>query len=302
MTATFSQTVRLGTGGEDVAGDTLAELDVRDRFIPRVQASVHLVPHDNLDITFGVRVEDTIRAKGDIEATPSGALGDAVGTLSGKARFTVPRPMWVNMGIRYAQRIAPRPEDPSAVSKLSGRVEDHMANEKWDIEVNAVYERNRAVDAIVTDVRDLGNENLDPISPNISLPHLWDDQWSIRAGGDWNVIPGVMSFRLGASFETNGLKKGAAPYDYFPLQRYGAHVGFTFRVKRLDISAAYAHFFLKDVTNSRADAINADGTARVPQTVSTLTGTALDSGTAQSVGTFGGRLNIASLSLNYHFK
>ncbi|MEZ4287013.1 MAG: hypothetical protein R3A47_02465 [Polyangiales bacterium] len=98
------------------------------------------------------------------------------------------------------------------------------------------------------------------------------------------------------------MKDGFATADYFPHQRIGAHVGMTVRIKRLDISVAYTHYFLKDVNNSLADALNADGTAKVPQTVTDINGVALNTGTPQSAGRFSGKLDIASLALNYHFR
>ncbi|MEZ4287014.1 MAG: hypothetical protein R3A47_02470 [Polyangiales bacterium] len=190
MSAEFTQTVRLGAPGENASGDVRTDLKVHDWFIPRVQASMLLMPHPNVDITFGVRIEDSIKASGDVHGVTA-LLGDSA-PLDGTAKFNVPRPLWANFGIRYANRIAPEPEDPAEASKLSGRVEDPMSNERWDIEADVVYERNRVVDSLVTTVSDLGPNPLtgSNINTTISLPHGWDDQWSIRAGSDWNIKPG----------------------------------------------------------------------------------------------------------------
>ena len=143
------------------------------------------------------------------------------------------------LGVRYADRIVPRPEDPSEVSQLSRRVEDPMANERFDVELNVVYERNSRVDEYGVNMgscaagryvtEDLGGAmtgntcgpaNAAGISPYIIeadaflpatlpgtlvIPHNWRDSLSIRLGGDYNVMPGLASSRLAlGSTEVSG--------------------------------------------------------------------------------------------------
>jgi len=220
------------------------------------------------------------------------------------------------LAIRYADRIAPRPRDASAVSRLSGRVEDPMSNERWDIELDATYELNSRVDEFTAHIPDvvrpdgtMGRPDLQvanagaPLSlpEQIHLEHKWQDQIRLNLGGDFNVIPGLAALRAGVSFETSGIKRGFTQLDFIPGQRVGLHGGLTVRLGQLDISLAYAHIFQRDETVSEGD-------AAVVQTVALDQG-AIDSGDAAArqhtnvnAGRYTASYDIASLALNYHFQ
>ena len=283
-------------GGEDQLLDVPTSFSVKDRFVPRFVASVHLIPHDRLDIVAAIRVEDTIHATGKIKAQT--ILGDG----AGKIRYNAPRPMWVSGGIRYAHRLRARADDSSAVSELSGRVEDQMSNELFDIEVNVVYEKNTEVKDHTFTVSGLTVGTL-PGFPDfdVAVPHRWKDQLSIRAGGDWNVIPGVLALRTGASYETRGFRKGYAFADYFPLERLGIHAGLTVRINRWEVSGGYAHFFMKTFDNG-------DGLTRQVVNVPPPAGEIPDTyepvldGDVTNGGKYSARINIGSIALRYFFR
>jgi long-subunit fatty acid transport protein len=85
-----------------------------------------------------------------------------------------------------------------------------MSSERWDLEANLVYEKNSVVEAL-----DVVIEGLDPeqgsllippggINTTVRIGHNWQDQLSLRLGGDWNAIPAKLAARAGFSYETSG--------------------------------------------------------------------------------------------------
>lgn len=331
-------TITRAVRGEDFANDVLTELDAADWFVPRVTASVHVVPHDNIDIVASFMWQDDIRAEGDLTLT-TGYYRPAdddypldQATVPG-VTVDAPLPWQAGLSFRYADRITPRHDNPDAQSRLTNRVEDSMQNERWDIELDLVYEMNSRVDQFTVllppcpstaacDPRgrwevQADNGLFQGIPPDISLQKQWRDQLSLRVGGDWNFIPGVGSARLGFSYETKGIKDGFEQLDILPLQRFGLHLGLTFRIaKWFDISVAYARIFQSTTTVSedraslhqttaetRIGEIETCGEDPAPGTCSRMDrqGT-FGEGTVINAGTYKSHFDILSLGLTYHFR
>jgi long-chain fatty acid transport protein len=305
------------SAGEGPGTDVLSELRARDLFVPRVITSVHYTPIDELDVVAMFHWSADVHAAGDADLTyASYAVATEGGTIDGPIRtkneyenveLESPQPWSVGLGARYANRITQRPRDVAAIERLSGRVEDPMSNERWDIELDVVYERNSAVDDFVIHFPDEGlltrrwtppdpsmpadmgavTEDVYPIPRRIEIPHRWKDQLSFRLGGDYNVIPGMAAVRAGVSFETNGVDERYANIDFWPTQRIGAHVGLTARLGRFDVSLAYAHFF-----NSTTEVAPAD--AALPQI------SADENGNIINAGTYKSSVDVVSLGVNWH--
>ena len=210
-----------------------------------------------------------------------------------------------------------------------------MQNERWDIELDLVYEINRRVDRFTVTLPPCPSGNPDAdcnmgrweaqadtglyqgIPPSLALEHRLRDQLSLRLGGDYNFVPGVAAARLGFSYETMGVEHGFQQLDFMPFQRFGLHAGFTVRLAdRFDISLSYAHIFQSEQVVSEDDAqlhqTNAE--SRIGE-LTCLEGAADpdDCGRPQAQGTFGegtvinaGRFtshfDILSLGLTYHFR
>ena len=301
--------------GEDYGLDVLTELSASDMFIPRLTASVQVQPHDNVDIMVGFMMQGDVNAKGDVTLTSGYYREESIETLNiPNAALNARQPWQVNFGIRYADRTSPRPRNRSEQGRLSGRVEDSMQNERWDLELNVVYEFNSRVDDFVVALpqnpsRDDGKWIIEAdrglpaaLPTGLTLPHNWQDQLSIRLGGDFNVIPGTLAIRAGASYETLGVSNGYEQTDFMPFTRVGGHAGATLRLGRFDISLAYAyiHQFNRTVT---------DADAQVPQVnaESTLAEEAggeptFGSPTIVNAGTYTSRFHVVSLGLTYHIR
>lgn len=321
---------------EDFANDILTELEASDPFIPRVTGSIHAIPHDNLDISVTFTWTQDVNAEGDVTLTSGYYRTNPVEDLRiNGAQLNAPQPWQLALGIRYADRIAPRTDDPDQVSRLSRRVEDPMSNERWDIEFDFVYERNSNVgqfDVTMPDCNVAGGRRrvyedgtprelpdpgctsggayqiqaapfvVAPIPPSLSLPHNWKDSYSFRLGGDYNIMPGLAAVRLGFTFETKGVEDGFEQLDFFPFMRFGAHVGLTMRLGFFDITLAYAHIHQVESVvapaNGQVIQIHAAQRFAELQGGESLTGY----GTIINAGRYTSNFDVVSLGLTYHFR
>lgn len=274
--------------GQDPAADIHSKLSATDAFIPALILSAHFVPMDNLDVMAGFRWSDNVKASGSSTLTtgwygagnPDGSVPGAVpleNSTIEDVQVTAGQPWEVRLGLRYAHRITPRPQDPEEIERLSGRTEDAMSNEWFDIEFDAIYLINKEVTDLTVQLpagsvatfreilaSGMPFDNMLPIPENITLPHNWNDQWLLRLGGDFNAIPGLATLRMGFSFETSAYESGgvfsnrdARQYtglDFLPGMRFGIHGGLTVRMGKFDISLAYAHVFQTSITVSNEEA------------------------------------------------
>lgn len=320
------QTMTRATQGDNFRGDVLTDISASDTFVPRLTASIHAIPHDNLDVSLTFTWTDDVRATGET-FLQSGYYQDEVhaSLTIPNTTFVVPQPWTLALGLRYGHRLAPRSRATN-LSQLSGQVEDEMSNERWDIELDVVYERNSAIDELRTEfgpcsapncgeqfqnadmtrwglpVPALGNANVS--LPEVArIPHRFKDQLSIRLGGDYNIIPGYISARAGLSYETKGVESGFEQIDFQPFQRFGLHVGATMRFGNFDLSLAYAHLFQSSATNT-------DGQIRQTNAAQQLNeigppSPLLESFAGQQVvnnGTIRSHFNVFSLGLTYHIR
>jgi hypothetical protein len=311
--------------GEDFAGDIFTELSASDPFIPKITASVHAIPHDNLDISLTFSWTDTVRAEGDIKLTTGYYRETPVDELTiPGAVLEAPQPWQIALGIRYADRISPRTDNPDQVARLSRRVEDPMSNERFDIELNVVYERNSVVNefGVTMPQCDMATGatcqtqadgssafvvNAAPFTPapipaSLTLAHNWQDSLSVRLGGDYNVMPGLAAIRLGFSFESKGVEDGYEQLDFMPFMRFGAHIGLTMRLGFFDISLAYAHIQQVETTvsvqNGQITQVHAEETFADLQDRESVAG----HGTIINAGRYRSNFDVVSLGLTYHFR
>ena len=327
-----------GGGPEDPADDVRTQLSATDFFVPAMIASVHVVPIDELDIAFSARITDSIDADATLNLTTgtfgtsmNGSLEPTANTVSG-ATLHAGLPWELGLSVRYADRRRARPRDPERVGRTTGRVEDRMVNESFDLELDVVYLINSQVtDFVVRNpagaaVTICSVEDDDPATPcnplDAPLPGTlpivkgWQDQISIRAGGDWNVLPGTLAIRGGLHFETNGLSASFATQDFMPGMRFGMHLGLTVRFERFDISAAYAHIFQLDHVVSTMNAgyrlVAATSTTAhctdppdpdydPSRPVSSRGCYPSGAGAVVNGGTYFADYNVLSLSARYHF-
>lgn len=318
-----------GMGTENPGHDVRTELNVTDPFVPAVILSAHFVPIDQMDIVIRARLSDGIDDTGTLRLT-TGIFGTGTAdsyvptttTING-TRLQAGQPWELGLGIRYADRRSDRYRDPEQAARVTGRVEDRMQNEVWDIELDLVYTLNSQVtDFIVTQpdgaeaqVCEGGGGACFPVAlpQTLALPHGWNDQFSARLGADWNVVPGVLALRAGAHFETSGMNSRFQVQDVLPGMRLGLHLGATLRIERFDVSIAYAHIFqfsetlenpgYRMVAAQGVDGQCMDDPVYDPNRPVAARGCYPQGhGSIVNGGTYHAEFNVISLQLRYHFE
>lgn len=258
-------------GGTTPAGDIIARVRAVDWFIPAVNASIHLVPTDSLDIV------GAFRAQGDLDASGSILLTTGVfdphalpKTTENKVESVHQKFPWkLTGGIRYADRLVPRRSGTGAgegKSEFGEPIHDPMTDERWDLEADLQYQMNSRVqdqDIRYAQGQNIGFENLMNSINNVPFPtaarpgtttdtviqKAWKNQISLRVGGSYNILPGFFTVSLGAEYENRGVDPSYMQLDYWPLSRVGLHGGIKIRVARtIDFFASYAHIFQETIT------------------------------------------------------
>jgi hypothetical protein len=323
----------LNTTG-DPGSDVRTKLQVNDWFVPAVVAAVHFVPIDELDIVLHGRISDAIDERGTLQVT-TGSFGgpitaSPVVTDIANVGLRSGQPWQLGLGFRYADRIHPRYADAEREGRRTGRVEDHMQNERWDVELDVTWQINSQVQDFILSIP--ANQNVgvctnaagcDPASvtpfpltgaeaKQNPLPHGWQDQLVLRAGADWNILPGVLAARIGTSFNTSGFNRTYQTQDFMPGARLGLHIGGTWRIDRFDLSIAYAHIFQfnETVENGNFRGIAGMGTGGqcagatvydASQPVSTRGCYPSGFGGAVNSGVYTAEFNVVSVQGSYHF-
>jgi long-subunit fatty acid transport protein len=254
------------SGGTSPAGDIIARVRAVDWFIPAVNASVHIVPTDSIDIV------GAFRAQGDLDA--SGSVFLTTGLFDPRAKPTTTEnkvesvhqkfPWKLRGAIRYADRLVPRRSGTGhdeGKSDFAEPIHDPMTDERWDVEFDLEYQmnsRNQEQDIRYAPMQGVAFTNVAgaitttpfPTAPRAGastdtiVKKAWKNQISARLGGSYNILPGFFSVSLGAHYENRGVDPSYMQLDYWPLSRVGLHAGVKLRVARtIDIVASYAHIF-----------------------------------------------------------
>jgi hypothetical protein len=183
----------------------------------------------------------------------------------------------LSFGLRYADRLQPEPKDRAKAHAAAGRsVQDAMQTERFDLELDGVYYFNSVNDATVATITggtvtinqissdgtivppqviEFGHCRVPLVDKMCPLPsrdavtsHHGMNQLSLRLGGDYNVLPGLLALRAGVSYESAGQKPQYLEFTNYLLQRVGLHIGLTLRVaQKTDISLAFSHFLQEHV-------------------------------------------------------
>jgi hypothetical protein len=134
---------------------------------------------------------------------------------------------------------------------------DAFQDERFDIELDVRYEMNaRHKDLAIAYVpgQSAEFEDLmggitmqafpDPSMTTTTVQKRWKDQFSVRLGGSYNILPGLFGISAGFHYENRGVDPSYMQIDYWPLQRVGLHAGVRVRVAgTIDLMFSYAHIF-----------------------------------------------------------
>jgi hypothetical protein len=258
-------TMSTAGGGTTPKNDLVAHVKTQDWFVPAFTLSVHAVPIDALDIVLAFRWQDDLKSDGNIDIT-SGIFDPAsqVHTTGGLPIHSLVQhfPWKARAGIRYADRIAPRPDGTGkdeADWSNNEVIHDAFQDERWDIELDVEFQKNSVNDKQVLKYNNPpdklefvaldGTVALNDGPTETIIEKHWKDQLSVRVGGQVNVVPGLFGVMAGAHYETRGVDPAYVQADVWPMSRVGLHGGIIIRVhKSIDLIASFAHVFQETIT------------------------------------------------------
>jgi long-chain fatty acid transport protein len=230
--ARFTQAVWSGSSeGTNPAEDTLARVDVSSDLIPTAIVGVTARPTDRVSVGVSWRRGFTFDASGslttELPATARAIGAHQTGTSTG---FSLPFPDIVRAGVLVRPRA------------------------RWLVEADVVYERWSALRSIVLAPHGIviASDNLGTSKP---LPELvftknFDDAFSVRLGGEHELLPGRLTVRAGYLHETSAVPLAYTSVDFANWERDAVSVGLSVALPRVPVTLdlAYAHHFLPDRT------------------------------------------------------
>lgn len=118
--------------------------------------------------------------------------------------------------------------------------------ERFDVEVDFVYEAWHVMDRYVLDGHGITGELLPNRSATINKIYInkyWNDTFSVRLGGDYNVLPERLTLRAGTFFESGAKEDAYAYVDFFASHRVGGNLGVSVKFFGFDISLSYSYIY-----------------------------------------------------------
>ena len=117
--------------------------------------------------------------------------------------------------------------------------------EIFDLEADFVYEawhqtKNYTINGDGLEISVIGQAvSVD----RIVIPKNWKDTYSVRIGGDYNVIPERFTLRAGGFYESAATDPKYAYVDFYSGHRLGASLGASVMFYGFDISLSYTYVF-----------------------------------------------------------
>ena len=262
--AMFTGDMSIAIGG---AVPGVVSLDVSDWFTPTavigvayeplrsVQLGLSLRPPFELDAQGSARITrfygntPTGREYGENEQIPLGpwelnddlVLYDANGKKEDGVHMKLHDPLMLRAGVRYVNLRAD-------------------GSERFDIEFDYMWEMQEMHDSIevsfdakTTQVpADEGNGYIEVDLPRMNDKRNYRNTHSFRLGGDWNVIPELLTLRLGGNYEISQSPEENTHLDFISNDRWGVAAGVGVHLGMFELNFAYSYVGLieRDVTDS----------------------------------------------------
>ncbi|HEX3904608.1 MAG TPA: outer membrane protein transport protein [Polyangia bacterium] len=204
------------------------ELGVAGQVIP-----ANIVTNSNLALApqKPLNPQDTMRVT-SVTTGRNGGSGSDV-------KITLPLPLMARAGGRYRH--------------LRG------AREVFDVEVDVEYESWSRTKAFSLDTNGLvatpmGNLASAPVPlDQIQIAKHWNDVFSVKLGGDFNLVPDRWTLRAGTYYETAVAPAAYANVDFPGGQVFGAAFGGSLFLRRLEIALTYQLRYQPSFSVSEAD-------------------------------------------------
>ena len=227
---------------DDNSSDVKVEFDVADNFSPNFHLGVLASPLKWLDLGVAVKLPMSVNATGKLKVDKPD-LERLRGSLPGvDVRGE-------NVGVDF--------ELPLVV-----RAGARFKMPRFDVEADFVWERWTGFSKLVVQPKDIQfrlNADLAyaALSP-IVQDRGYGNAYSIRVGGDFEIIPGRLTGRAGYYFETSAIPTASLNPSAVDADKHGFSVGLTAQFGWFALSLAYGYTHLNDarVTDSVSRQIN----------------------------------------------
>jgi long-chain fatty acid transport protein len=215
-----------------------AGLNLWDRFAPTGMLAALARPVEHVEVGLSARLPLEFNAEGDgaTSVVPAFPAEITVNNKPGPgATLKTNLPLVLRFGARYF--FGPRDD------------------ERGDVELDAVYEGWGRIKTFTSNF----NTNLATI--DASVPHNYQDAFSLRLGGAYNLRLGAarLALRAGAYYESAAAPEQWSRLDFDAFARIGAAVGAGYKLRGFTINAGFAYVYMptRTVTNSQVTPIYA---------------------------------------------
>lgn len=211
-------------------------------------------------------------------------------TPANDVTVTLPLPLLARVGARYRNLVEGR--------------------ERFDVELDVEYETWSRVKSFALESNGL-QAYLPAVSQRVNIGHIdlqknWRDTIAIKLGGDFAVVPGRLTVRGGAYYQTAVADPAYQNVDFPSGQQIGGALGASLFLGHVELAAAYEARIQPRVSVSEQDARVYQ---QVPGSLCTppYTGAACNShylgqpGPAVNAGTYAARSQFVSLDAIYRF-
>lgn len=157
------------------------------------------------------------------------AIGDEIGRVSllrnnspaNDVKVTMPLPMLFRAGVRYRGIVGSR--------------------ELFDLELNVEYQTWSRVNKFAIDTRGLqAKSQSDRVElGTINIDKHWKDTIAVRLGGDYAVVPSLLTLRAGGYYETAVADPAYASVDFPSGPQVGGGLGASMFLGPLELALAY---------------------------------------------------------------
>ena len=216
----------------DQSTQLITDLQMKDRFGFTAILGVWGRPHPRIEIGAGGRlIPVKMTPKGGVLTDKTTLLSDDV-----TAQMEFQLPVQLRGGLRYLHpmRKTEPGDDPG---------------ERFDIEANVFWENWSQIDAYRINFE--GAINGQPIADQL-IPKQWRDTFSVRLGGDVNLLDGHLTLRTGGYFETGASRPEFAHLDFPSFNRGGVGGGITGSIRGISLTVGYMHIFPAAARDDRA--------------------------------------------------
>lgn len=259
MGAADSYQVMALRAGTSPSNDMMTKLNASDYFVPSVVLGVYAKPNKYLRLGGTFTWSEGIDGSGELTFYTNhyhhGAVGDEFVPYENKPikvdQVRLPAPIGVTLAVRYVQPLPGADENSK----------DPLSSELFDIELDATYISTGQVGAARASVesdfqlkfRRADNTPQEPLEVKagalsaLSADRHGLDQYSLRLGGSWTALPGVLQASLGAFYQSRSVEAAYVAIDNYGLARIGFGLGARVRLGPVDVTAAYSHIFQETI-------------------------------------------------------